>query len=293
MKPTYGRVSRYGLVAFASSLDQVGPFTRTVEDAALVLNVLCGRDPRDATSSAQPVPDFRAGLGAGIRGVRFGVPWKFLGGEMDASVRAAFDTLVVSVRAEGASVVEVDLPHADFGLAAYYIIANAEASANLARFDGVRYGHRSARAETLLDVYTRTREEGFGREVKRRVLLGTYVLSAGYYDAYYRRAQQVRSLIIRDFRDAFSGCDVVLLPTAPTPAFKLGEKTEDPILMYLSDVFTIPVNLAGLPGISVPCGRSAEGLPVGAQLVGRAFDEVTLLRAAAGVERLCGVGGVR
>jgi aspartyl-tRNA(Asn)/glutamyl-tRNA(Gln) amidotransferase subunit A len=291
LKPTYGRVSRYGLVAFASSLDQVGPFTRTVEDAARVLGAMAGKDPRDATSAAAPVPDFTAGLGAGVRGLRFGVPWKFLGTHLDPAVRAAFDALVDALRAEGAIIADVDLPHAEYGLAAYYIIANAEASANLARFDGVRYGHRSARAASLQDVYTRTREEGFGPEVKRRVLLGTYVLSAGYYDAYYRRAQQVRSLIIRDFRGAFAACDAILLPTAPTPAFNLGEKTGDPILMYLSDVFTIPVNLAGLPGVSVPCGRSPEGLPIGAQLIGRAFDEGTLLRAAAGVERICGVGG--
>jgi aspartyl-tRNA(Asn)/glutamyl-tRNA(Gln) amidotransferase subunit A len=286
MKPTYGRVSRYGLVAFASSLDQIGPFTRSVEDMAIVLNVICGKDARDATSASQAVPDFTQGLDAGVKGMRIGVPFSFLGEHIDASVRASFDTLVDSLKRDGASVVEIDLPHAKHGLAAYYIIANAEASANLARFDGIRYGHRSARAKSLDDVYMQTREEGFGREVKRRVLLGTYVLSAGYYDAYYRRAQQVRTLIIRDFANAFASCDAVLLPTAPTPAFKLGEKTDDPILMYLNDIFTIPVNLAGLPGVSVPCGVSPEGLPIGAQLIGRAFDETTLLRAAAGIERV-------
>jgi len=292
MKPTYGRVSRYGLVAFASSLDQIGPFTRSVEDMAIVLNVICGKDARDATSASQPVPDFTKGLGAGVKGLRIGVPFSFLGEHIDASVRASFDNLVASLEREGATITEIDLPHAKHGLAAYYVIANAEASANLARFDGIRYGHRSARAKSLDDVYMQTREEGFGREVKRRVLLGTYVLSAGYYDAYYRRAQQVRTLIIRDFVRAYETCDVVLLPTAPTPAFKLGEKTEDPILMYLNDIFTIPVNLAGLPGISVPCGLSPAGLPIGAQLIGRAFDETTLLRAAAGIERVSDFKGL-
>lgn len=286
MKPTYGRVSRYGLVAFASSLDQIGPFTRTVEDTALILNAMCGKDPSDASSASTPVPDFCADLTKSLKGVRIGVPWEFLGSHVDASVRAAFDKTIESAKKEGAQVVDVALPNADFGLAAYYIVANAEASANLARFDGIRYGHRSREAQTLHDVYSKTREEGFGPEVKRRVLLGTYVLSSGYYDAYYKRAQQVRSLIIRDFATAFQRCDVIALPTAPTPAFKLGEKADDPILMYLNDVFTIPVNLAGLPGISVPCGLSSEKLPIGLQLIGRAFDEVTLLRAAAGMERV-------
>ena len=292
MKPTYGRVSRYGLVAFASSLDQIGPFTRSVEDMAIVLNVICGKDARDATSASQAVPDFTQGLGTGVKGMRIGVPFSFLGEHIDASVRASFDALVDALKREGAIITEIDLPHAKHGLAAYYIIANAEASANLARFDGIRYGHRSSRAKSLDDVYMQTREEGFGLEVKRRVLLGTYVLSAGYYDAYYRRAQQVRTLIIRDFAGAFAACDAVLLPTAPTPAFKLGEKTEDPILMYLNDIFTIPVNLAGLPGISVPCGLSPAGLPIGAQIIGRAFDETTVLRAAAGIERVSSFKGL-
>ena len=273
-------------MAFASSLDQIGPFTRTVSDCALVLNAICGSDPRDATSAATPVPDFGASLDAGLKGVRIGVPWGFLGDDLDPGVRASFEAAVEAARRDGAVVEDVELPHADHGLAAYYIIANAEASANLARFDGVRYGHRSPHATSLVEMYTRTREEGFGPEVKRRILLGTYVLSAGYYDAYYRRAQQVRSLIIADFARAFARCDVVMLPTAPTPAFKLGEKTDDPILMYMNDIFTIPVNLAGLPGISIPCGLSAEKLPIGLQLVGRAFEEAPLLRAAAGIERL-------
>lgn len=286
MKPTYGRVSRYGLVAFASSLDQIGPFTRTVEDTALMLNVLCGKDERDATSASTPVPDFTADLTKSLKGMRIGIPWEFLGSHVDASVRAAFDKTIESAKKEGAEVVEVALPNADFGLAAYYIVANAEASANLARFDGIRYGHRTKVAQSLHDVYSKSREEGFGAEVKRRVLLGTYVLSSGYYDAYYKRAQQVRSLIIQDFVTAFQRCDVIALPTAPTPAFKLGEKADDPILMYLNDVFTIPVNLAGLPGISVPCGLSSEKLPIGLQLIGRAFDETTLLRTAAGMERV-------
>lgn len=286
VKPTYGRVSRYGLVAFASSLDQIGPFTRTVEDTALLLNTLCGKDTRDATSASAPVPDFTSGLGTGLRGLKIGVPWAFLGKDLDPSVRASFDKVVDSARREGASIEEVALPHADYGLAAYYVVANAEASANLARFDGVRYGHRARGASTLYDMYLHTRREGFGAEVKRRVLLGTYVLSAGYYDAYYHRALQVRSLIIKDFATAFARCDVIMLPTAPTPAFTLGEKTDDPIMMYLNDVFTIPVNLAGLPGISVPVAQSPAGLPIGVQLIGRAFDESTMLRAAAGVERL-------
>jgi aspartyl-tRNA(Asn)/glutamyl-tRNA(Gln) amidotransferase subunit A len=286
MKPTYGRVSRYGLVAFASSLDQIGPFARSVEDTALVLNILCGKDERDSTSASTPVPNFTAELGKTVKGVRIGVPWDFLGPHVDESVRASFDRTIADAKREGAEVVDVALPNADFGLAAYYIVANAEASANLARFDGIRYGHRSSHAQTLYDTYAKTREEGFGREVKRRVLLGTYVLSAGYYDAYYRRAQQVRSLIIRDFARAFERCDVIAVPTSPTPAFELGAKTDDPILMYLNDVFTIPVNLAGLPGISLPCGLSPAKLPIGLQLIGRAFDEVTLLRAAAGIERI-------
>ena len=286
MKPTYGRVSRYGLVAFASSLDQIGPFTRSVEDAALILNAMCGKDEFDATSAATAVPDFTADLVKTLKGVKIGVPWEFLGSHVDASVRAAFDKSIDAAKREGAEIVEVALPNANFGLAAYYIVANAEASANLARFDGIRYGHRSPHAQSLHDIYSKTREEGFGREVKRRVLLGTYVLSAGYYDAYYGRAQCVRSLIIRDFATAFQRCDVVAMPTSPTPAFKLGDKTDDPILMYLNDVFTIPVNLAGLPGISVPCGLSPESLPIGFQLIGRAFDESTLLRAAAGIERV-------
>jgi aspartyl-tRNA(Asn)/glutamyl-tRNA(Gln) amidotransferase subunit A len=286
MKPTYGRVSRYGLVAFASSLDQIGPFARSVEDAALILNALCGKDSMDASSASVAVPDFTNDLAKGLTGLRIGVPWEFLGPHVDPAVRKSFDTTIDAAKREGAQVVDVALPNADFGLAAYYIVANAEASANLARFDGIRYGHRSPRAQSLYETYAKTREEGFGREVKRRVLLGTYVLSAGYYDAYYRRAQQVRSLIIKDFATAFERCDVVALPTSPTPAFKLGDKTDDRILMYLNDVFTIPVNLAGLPGISVPCGMSAERLPIGLQLIGRAFDETKLLRAAAGIERV-------
>jgi aspartyl-tRNA(Asn)/glutamyl-tRNA(Gln) amidotransferase subunit A len=235
------------------------------------------------------VPDFTADLSKGLKGMRVGVPWEFLGSHVDAAVRGSFDQTIDAAKREGAEIVEVSLPNADFRLAAYYIVANAEASANLARFDGIRYGHRSPRAESLYDTYAKTREEGFGREVKRRVLLGTYVLSAGYYDAYYGRAQQVRSLIIQDFAKAFGRCDVIALPTSPTPAFKLGDKTDDPILMYLNDVFTIPVNLAGLPGVSVPCGLSPEKLPIGFQIIGRAFDETTLLRAAAGFERVADV----
>jgi len=285
MKPTYGRVSRYGLVAFASSLDQIGPIARSVGDAALVLEAMGGHDAMDATSLTAPVERWSAGLASGLKGMTLGVPTAFLS-DMDASVRSAFDATVEKARGAGARITEVSLPHAPYAVAAYYIIANAEASANLARFDGVKYGHR-ARADALYEMYTRTRDEGFGAEVKRRILLGTYVLSAGYYDAYYRQAQKVRSLIIRDFEAAFAACDLVLMPTAPTPAFRLGEKVDDPILMYLSDVYTIPVNLAGLPGLSLPVALAEGGLPVGVQFVGRALDEAGVLRGAAGLEKAC------
>ncbi|MDH3197758.1 MAG: Asp-tRNA(Asn)/Glu-tRNA(Gln) amidotransferase subunit GatA [Candidatus Krumholzibacteria bacterium] len=286
MKPTYGRVSRYGLVAFASSLDQIGPIARSVADVALVLEAMCGHDPRDATSLSAPVDRWSERLEAGLEGMTVGVPAAFLA-DMDATVRAAFDAALARAREGGARIREVTLPHAAYAVAAYYIIANAEASANLARYDGVKYGHRAV-VDTLYDMYTRTRDQGFGAEVKRRILLGTYVLSAGYYDAYYRQAQKVRSLIIRDFEAVFAACDLLMMPTAPTPPFRLGEKIDDPILMYLSDVYTIPVNLAGLPGISLPVGLTDGRLPVGVQLVGRALDEERVLRGAAGLERACG-----
>jgi aspartyl-tRNA(Asn)/glutamyl-tRNA(Gln) amidotransferase subunit A len=277
LKPTYGRVSRHGLVAFASSLDQVGPFARSVEDAALLASTLFGRDPLDSTSADEPVPDFAAALGQGMNTLRVGVPWSFLEKGVDPGAMQAFREALRVLEAAGARIVEVALPHAQHAIATYYIVATAEASSNLARYDGVRYGLRADAARDLRAVYGLTRDRGFGPEVKRRILLGTFVLSSGYYDAYYLRAQQVRTLIRRDFESAFEVCDVVATPTTPTPAFRLGEKTADPLQMYLADIFTVPANLAGVPGLSVPCGF-VGGLPVGLQLVGRPFDEVTLFR---------------
>ncbi len=279
LKPTYGRVSRYGLVAFASSLDQVGPFTRTVEDTALVASALFGWDARDATSAKLDVPDFRAGLGQGARGLRVGVPWGFLEKGVDAGVMDRFRASLKVLESAGATVVDVPLPHASHAIATYYIVATAEASSNLARYDGVRYGLR-AEAPDLRRMYGETRDRGFGPEVKRRIILGTFVLSSGYYDAYYLRAQKVRTLIRRDFETAFTSCDVVATPTTPTAAFRFGEKTDDPLQMYLADIFTVPANLAGIPGLSLPCGL-VDGLPAGLQLLARPFDEATLLRAGA------------
>ncbi len=278
LKPTYGRVSRYGVVAFASSLDQVGPFARSVEDVALVASVLSGRDPLDATSAAVPVPDFRQAMRGGAAGLRVGVPWSFLAEGVEPAVMAAFRQALAGLEAAGARTVEVALPHVPHAIATYYIVATAEASSNLARYDGVRYGFRAEGVHDLRSLYGETRDRGLGREVKRRIMLGTFVLSTGYYDAYYLRAQKVRTLIRRDFEAAFAACDVVAMPTTPSPAFRFGEKTADPLQMYLADVFTVPANLAGLPGLSLPCGV-AEGLPVGFQLLGRPFDEATLLRA--------------
>jgi aspartyl-tRNA(Asn)/glutamyl-tRNA(Gln) amidotransferase subunit A len=278
LKPTYGRVSRYGVVAFASSLDQVGPLARTVEDVALLASVICGRDPLDATSAAVPVPDFRAALPGGVSGLRVGVPWAFLAEGVEPETMAAFQQALAVLEAAGARTVEIVLPHVPHAIATYYIVATAEASSNLARYDGVRYGFRAQGARDLRSLYGETRDRGLGREVKRRIMLGTFVLSTGYYDAYYLRAQKVRTLIRRDFEAAFETCDVVAMPTTPTPAFRFGEKTADPLEMYLADVFTVPANLAGLPGLSLPCGL-AGGLPVGFQLLGRPFDETTLLRA--------------
>jgi aspartyl-tRNA(Asn)/glutamyl-tRNA(Gln) amidotransferase subunit A len=278
LKPTYGRVSRYGLVAFASSLDQIGPLTRTVEDAALAASVLFGRDEHDATSADVDVPDFSASLGGGAKGLRIGVPWSFLGEGVDPRVLAAFREALKAFESAGARVVEVSLPHAGHAIATYYIVATAEASSNLARYDGVRYGLRVDAGRDLRETYGRTRDRGFGPEVKRRIILGTFALSSGYYDAYYLRAQKVRTLIRRDFEQALAACDVVAMPTAPSPAFRFGEKTADPLEMYLADVFTVPANLAGIPGLSVPCGL-ADGLPVGLQLLARPFDESMLFRA--------------
>jgi len=284
LKPSYGRVSRYGLVAFASSLDQIGPLGRSVEDVALVSQSLFGHDPRDATSAQRPVPDLSAAARADARGLRVGVPWAFLESGLDAAVAGAFRAALDELRALGAEVADVTLPHASHAIATYYLVATAEASSNLARFDGVRYGLRAKGAADLREMYGRTRDAGFGAEVKRRILLGTFALSSGYYDAYYLRAQQVRTLIRRDFDAAFERCDVVATPTTPTPAFRLGEKTEDPLQMYLADVFTVPANLAGLPGLSLPAGF-VEGLPIGLQLVGRAFDEETLMRLGGAYQR--------
>jgi len=284
LKPTYGRVSRFGLVAFASSLDQVGPLARTVEDVALAASVLFGHDPCDATSATEPVPDLAAGLGRDPAGLRIGVPWSFLSEGVEDETITRFREALSALEAAGARVVEIELPHVRHAIAAYYIIATAEASSNLARYDGVRYGLRAGDAHDLGGMYGRTRDAGFGPEVKRRILLGTFVLSAGYYDAYYLRAQKVRTLVRRDFERAFAACDVVATPTTPTPAFRLGEKTDDPLQMYLADVFTVPVNLAALPGLSLPCGH-AQGLPVGLQLVGRPFDEATLLQLGAAFQR--------
>ncbi|MGB3096755.1 MAG: Asp-tRNA(Asn)/Glu-tRNA(Gln) amidotransferase subunit GatA [Candidatus Deferrimicrobiaceae bacterium] len=285
MKPTYGRVSRYGMIAFASSLDQAGPIARTVPDAAAVLSVIAGYDRRDSTSVDVPVPDYVAATERGVKGMRVGLPREYFAEGVDDSVRTAVTKALTSLISLGAEGVEISLPHTGYALSTYYIIAPAEASSNLARYDGVRYGYRAAGAKGLIEMMSRTRAEGFGEEVKRRVMIGTYALSAGYYDAYYGKAQKVRTLLRRDFSEAFARVDVILTPTAPTPAFRLGEKVDDPLTMYLSDIYTIPANLAGIPGISVPCGMSPDGLPIGAQLLGRHFDEESLLAAAAAIER--------
>jgi len=284
MKPTYGRVSRYGCVAFASSLDQIGPFTHTIRDAALVLNAIAGKDEMDATSVTEPVPDFSAGLEDGVKGLRVGIVRDMLELEgLAPEIKASVEAAAARFAALGAEVDDVDVPAARHGLAAYYIIGPAEASSNLARFDGIRYGHRIDDASDVLDLYMRSRAEGFGPESIRRIMLGTYALSAGYYDAYYGQAQKARTLIIEDFAKAFTDYDVLITPTSPEVAFKIGAKATDPLSMYLSDVFTIPLNLAGLPGVSLPCGLS-EGLPIGLQVIGRHFDEATMLRAAAALE---------
>jgi aspartyl-tRNA(Asn)/glutamyl-tRNA(Gln) amidotransferase subunit A len=286
LKPTYGRVSRYGLVAFASSLDQIGPLTRSVEDAALLLSVLAGHDANDSTSVPRPVPDYRAALTGDINGLRLGVPAEYfaegIAPEVAEAVRRAVDVL----RDLGATVEEVSLPHTEYALPAYYIVAPAEASSNLARYDGVRYGHRTERATGHIDLFEKTREEGFGAEVKQRIMIGTYALSAGYYDAFYLKAQKVRTLVKGDFDQCWErGFDALVTPTAPTPAFPIGEKADDPLAMKLSDVCTIPANMAGIPALSQPCGFSADGLPIGLQLMGRPFSEETLLRIAHAYEQ--------
>ncbi|HEX7007044.1 MAG TPA: Asp-tRNA(Asn)/Glu-tRNA(Gln) amidotransferase subunit GatA [Alphaproteobacteria bacterium] len=283
LKPTYGRCSRWGIIAFASSLDQAGPMTRTVRDAALMLRAMAGHDPKDSTSVPRPVPDYEAALTGDVRGLKVGIPKEYRVDGMPAEIEELWRQGVDWMKSVGAEPVEISLPHTKYALPAYYIIAPAEASSNLARYDGVRYGLR-VEGEDLIDMYEKTRAEGFGAEVRRRVMIGTYVLSAGYYDAYYLKAQRVRSLIARDFKEAFETVDVVLTPTAPSAAFAVGEKMDDPIAMYLNDVFTVPASLAGLPAISLPAGLSAEGLPLGLQLIGRPFDEETVLRAAGVLE---------
>ena len=285
LKPTYGRVSRYGLVAFASSLDQIGPFTKDVRDAATLLEVLSGVDPRDSTSVPQPVPHYAGALTGDIKGLKLGVPKEYMIGGIDPEVNAAVQAALRQFEALGAELVEISLPHTDYAVATYYIVATAEASANLARFDGIRYGARVEGADPAA-LYGNTRGQGFGPEVKRRIILGTYVLSSGYYDAYYLRAQKVRTLIRRDFLQAFEKVDAIVTPTTPTPAFKIGEKSGDPLQMYLSDIFTISCNLAGIPGLSVPCGFTASPkLPVGLQLLGKPFGEETILKLAHAYEQ--------
>jgi aspartyl-tRNA(Asn)/glutamyl-tRNA(Gln) amidotransferase subunit A len=287
LKTTYGRVSRYGLLAFGSSLDQIGPMTTTVEDAAIVLGVIAGADPADSTSVREPVADYAAALTGDVGGVRIGVPRRLLAQGVDADVLTAFERSLEALKSRGAALVDVELPHARHAIPVYYLVAMAEASSNLARYDGVRYGLRAGGPD-LRAMYSTTRERGFGAEVKRRIMLGTYVLSAGYYDAYYLKAQQVRTLILRDYDHAFTRVDAVAMPTSPTPAFALGERMSDPLQMYLADIFTVSANLAGLPAISVPCGFTANRLPVGLQLTGRRFDEAGLLRVADAYERSAG-----
>lgn len=286
IKPTYGRVSRYGVVAYASSLDQVGPFARNVRDTAIITKIISGKDPHDSTSMELSVPDFEANLGKDIKGLRIGLPKEYFIKGLDGEVEAAVKKAVKQFEQLGAKVVEISLPHTEVALSVYYILAPAEASSNLARYDGIKYGYRAKDTKNLQDLYARTRSEGFGSEVKRRIMVGSYVLSTGYYDAFYLKAQKVRQLLAKDFKDAFSQhCDLIACPTAPTTAFKINEKVDDPLSMYLSDVFTIPVNLAGLPGLSLPCGFDSKGLPIGLQLIGKAFDEETIFKAAYAYEQ--------
>jgi len=285
LKPTYGRVSRYGLVAFASSLDQIGPITKDVRDAALLLQVIAGKDQQDSTSVDFPVPDYLAALNGDIKGLSLGVPREYLGEGLDLEVERAVKEAARVYKSLGAEIKEISLPHTEYAVATYYLVATAEASSNLARYDGVHYGFRSAAVDNIIDMYSRTRAEGFGDEVKRRIMLGTYALSAGYYDAYYLKALKVRALIKGDFDRAFKEVDLILSPTSPTAAFKIGEKTQDPLMMYLSDIFTISANLAGISGISIPCGFTEYGLPIGLQIMGRAFEEEILLRVARAFEK--------
>jgi len=286
LKPTYGRVSRFGLVAFASSLDQIGPMTTTIPDAALLLNIIAGHDPLDSTSAPVPVPDYTKELNKGIRGLRIGYPKEYFSEGLDPEIHQAIRKVLREMESEGAVIEELSLPHTDYAIATYYILATAEASSNLARYDGTRYGFRSEGALDLSEMYCQTRSQGFGEEVKRRIMLGTYVLSAGYYEAYYRKAQKVRTLIKRDFDSAFEKFDCLITPTSPTTAFKIGEKVDDPLQMYLSDIYTISANLTGIPGISVPCGKDSQGLPIGVQILAKPFDEVIMLRVGNFIEKI-------
>ncbi|HKD85933.1 MAG TPA: Asp-tRNA(Asn)/Glu-tRNA(Gln) amidotransferase subunit GatA, partial [Terriglobales bacterium] len=288
LMPTYGRVSRYGLIAFASSLDHVGPLTRSVNDAALVLRTIAGRDPMDPTSADVPVPDYVAELEKPVKGLRLGIAREYFGEGLEPEVRAAVEAAIEKLAGLGCEIVKVSLPHTEYAIPTYYIVATAEASSNLARFDGVRYGVRAKDARTLSEMYRRTRDRGFGSEVKRRIMLGTYALSAGYYDAYYLKAQKVRTLVTRDFEQAFGKVDAILTPTSPTAAFPLGEKVDDPLAMYLADIYTVTADLAGIPGISVPCGETREKLPIGLQILGKHFDEATVLRVAHAYEETSG-----
>lgn len=290
LKPTYGRVSRFGLIAFASSLDQIGPFATNVRDAARLLGVIAGADRHDSTSAHIEVPDYAAALTGDVKGLRVGVPPECFGEGLDAEVKAKVEAGIESLKSRGAEIVEIHLPHTKYAIAVYYLIATAEASSNLARFDGVRYGFRAEEARSLSELYRRTRDEGFGPEVKRRIMLGTFALSSGYYDAYYEKAQRVRSMLVQDFAEAFQKCDVIATPTSPTPPFKLGEKSDDPLAMYLCDIYTVTINLAGVPGISVPVGLSSNKLPIGLQLIGNHFDEGRLLNAAYAIETGANIG---
>jgi aspartyl-tRNA(Asn)/glutamyl-tRNA(Gln) amidotransferase subunit A len=285
LKPTYGRVSRFGMVAFASSLDQAGPITKDVMDSAIILRIIAGHDPMDSTSIDKPVPDYTASLKRGIEGLRIGVPKEYFIEGMDSDVEGAVRDAIDVLRKEGAEIVDISLPHTEYAISVYYLVATAEASSNLARYDGVKYGLRAKDGKGLMDMYLQTRDEGFGPEVKRRIMLGTYALSAGYYEAYYRKASQVRTLIKRDFEEAFKMCDIILTPTSPTPAFKIGEKIQDPLTMYLSDIFTISCNLAGIPGISIPCAFTSDDLPIGLQILGKPLDEEMVLRVAYAYEQ--------
>ncbi|HTZ96967.1 MAG TPA: Asp-tRNA(Asn)/Glu-tRNA(Gln) amidotransferase subunit GatA [Terriglobales bacterium] len=280
LMPTYGRVSRYGLIAFASSLDHIGPLTKTVKDAAIVLQVIAGRDPMDSTSADVPVPDYVAELQKPVKGLRIGVAEEYFGEGLDVEVRSAVEAAIQRLAALGCEIVPVSLPHTKYAIPTYYIVATAEASSNLARYDGVRYGFRARGAHNLSEMYRRSRDHGFGAEVKRRIMLGTYVLSAGYYDAYYLKAQKVRTLLTQDFEQAFKKVDAIVTPTSPTAAFKLGEKVDDPLAMYLADIYTVTADLAGIPGISIPCGEPKDKLPIGLQILGKHFDEATILRVA-------------